>query len=64
MIYTNDDLNGFFIGTFFGDGCFVKKSNTHNTYVAFKHSESQKMYLEWKYNFFEKFLVSNKFKRN
>lgn len=59
-IYTTEDLNGFFIGTFLGDGCFCKRSPTHNTYVAFKHSESQKDYLEWKYLFLKDFwLVKN-----
>lgn len=55
MEYTYKDLHGFFVGSFFGDGCFIKKSNTHNTYVCFKHCESQKSYLEWKYNFLKEF---------
>lgn len=63
MIYTNEDLNGFFVGTFFGDGCFVKKSETHNTYVSFKHCEAQKMYLEWKYLFLQKFWLVKKDKK-
>ena len=53
--YTDEDIRGFFIGSYFGDGCFVKKSKTHNTYVVFKHCESQKMYLEWKHGFLKRF---------
>lgn len=53
--YTYKDLQGFFVGSYFGDGCFVKKSKTHNTYVCFKHCEAQKMYLEWKLNFLKNF---------
>ena len=53
--YTDEDIQGFFVGSYLGDGCFIKKSSTHNTYVVFKHCESQKMYLEWKYSFLKRF---------
>ena len=44
-------ISGFFIGTLLGDGCFVKKSENHNTYCVFKHAENQLDYLKWKYEF-------------
>lgn len=44
-------VNGFFIGSLLGDGCFVKKSENHNTYCVFKHAEDQRGYLNWKYQF-------------
>lgn len=56
--YTYEDLEGFFVGSFLGDGAFVKKSDSHNTYVVFKHCESQIQYLEWKYDFLNKFWLT------
>lgn len=41
----------FLIGSFLGDGCFVRKTEHHNTYIVFKHCASQLGYLTWKYNF-------------
>ena len=47
----NPSVNSFMIGSALGDGAFVKKTENHNTYVVFKHSEKQIGYLMWKYNF-------------
>lgn len=47
----NEKLHNFLIGSRFGDGAFVKKSENHNTYIVFKHSDSQYDYLKWKYDF-------------
>lgn len=44
------DITGFLIGTKFGDGSFVKKSENHNTYIVFSHCDSQIEYLTWKYD--------------
>lgn len=44
------EIEQFLLGSYLGDGCFVKKSPFHNTYCVFKHAESQFQYLQWKYN--------------
>ena len=48
-------MNGFLIGSRLGDGAFVKKSERHNTYIVFKHSDQQYNYLLWKYNYLMKY---------
>ena len=40
----------FLIGSKLGDAAFVKKSDQHNTYIAFKHCRDQYEYLNWKYD--------------
>lgn len=47
----NDLVKQFLLGSFLGDGCFVKKTDKHNTYAVFKHCASQFGYLSWKYDF-------------
>lgn len=54
-ISIDDKLNGFLIGSKLGDGAFIKKSNNHNTYVVFKHSEKQLDYIQWKYDFLKSY---------
>lgn len=54
---------GFFVGSYLGDGGFVKRSKTHNTYVVFAHAEDQYPYLEWKYNFLKKYWIINSDKK-
>lgn len=44
------NIEQFFLGSYLGDGCFIKKSDKHNTYCTFKHCESQLEYLKWKYS--------------
>ena len=48
------NLHDFLVGSKLGDGGFVKKSKTHNTYIVFKHAEPQFEYLKWKYNFLKR----------
>lgn len=59
-INIDNSLHGFLIGSKLGDGAFVKKSDNHNTYIVYKHSEKQYNYLLWKYNFLMKNEVLNK----
>ena len=47
----DDKLNGFLIGSEFGDACFVKKSVSHNTYIVYSQCKSQLRYLEWKFDY-------------
>ena len=42
-------IEQFLLGSYLGDGAFIKKTVNHNTYVVFKHAESQREYLEWKH---------------
>ena len=46
----NSHIHSILVGSKLGDGCFVKKSPTHNTYVCFKHAFDQYEYLNWKFN--------------
>lgn len=50
MIIDNK-LNGFLIGSKFGDACFVKRSVSHNTYIVYSQCQSQLSYLEWKFDY-------------
>lgn len=47
----NDYVKQFLIGSLLGDGCFVRKTDHHNTYIVFKHCASQLGYLKWKHEF-------------
>lgn len=53
-------LDQFLLGSKLGDGGFVKKSENHNTYIVFKHSEDQYEYLNWKYNVLNFYKLVNK----
>lgn len=46
-----DIIKEFLIGSYLGDGCFVKKTERHNTYAIFKHCFSQYGWLKWKFDF-------------
>lgn len=48
------EVNQFLIGSHLGDGCFIKKSEMHNTYIVFKHCISQLDWLKWKFDFLSK----------
>lgn len=52
-------LDQFLLGSKLGDGGFIKKSENHNTYIIFKHSEDQYEYLNWKYNVLNSYKLIN-----
>ncbi len=51
MIEMNENVRQFLIGSYLGDGSFVKKTEAHNTYAVFKHCASQIGWLKWKLKF-------------
>lgn len=64
-ILLKSNIHSILIGSKLGDGCFVKKSDNHNTYVVFKHAFDQYEYLNWKYNKLSDFInKSDLTKRN
>ena len=62
ILEIDDATHGFLIGSKLGDGCYVKKTANHNTYLQFKHAQNQLDYLNWKFNFLKSkgFLKTNK----
>lgn len=59
-ITIDNNLHNFLIGSKLGDGCFIKKSNNHNTYITFSQCENQLNYLEWKFDFLNQYNCINK----
>ena len=58
---TDQQLHGFLIGSLLGDGCFLKKTENHNTYITFSQCAVQLDYLGWKYEFLQsKGLIKDK----
>jgi len=55
LMYSDQLLEGFLLGSKLGDACFSRRTPRHNVNIAFKHAKDQFEYLQWKYDFLKKY---------